>query len=388
MRRNVGSVVLGFGALVALGLFLIAVPVGLVRLAGNPLPATVPSWSAVVGVVESGVLPPGFVSGVLALVVWIWWSQVVVSFATEVWASWRGRTARALPLRGLGAQPMVVRLLAIVVVAAGAISSPAQTAAASTASFSGIAVSAPAGVSGAYGVAADLPTRPGYAAEPPAMTEGPLSVNHPAGTEPAPPVLGPPQFPSAPAGQDGAALVAAAPLLGVPEVPIRVSGASSGEPRVISGDETESLRPADAGGRGTVTGRWDPVVPTTPSAPPAMPVAPTSPVTPAAAGFESAAAGYGLVYAYPIDSPAPIDPPVAVQGAGESGWVVVKPGDSLWSLAEEHLGDTQRWQEIFELNAGELGGGGVLRDPNLIHPGWRLRLPQPEAAGLSPGSGC
>jgi nucleoid-associated protein YgaU len=65
------------------------------------------------------------------------------------------------------------------------------------------------------------------------------------------------------------------------------------------------------------------------------------------------------------------DPPV---------WVVVKPGDSLWLLAERYLGDPLRWQDIYELNSGPLPGGGTLRDPNLIHPGWRLLLPQPGSA--------
>ena len=68
----------------------------------------------------------------------------------------------------------------------------------------------------------------------------------------------------------------------------------------------------------------------------------------------------------------------AVADSAASGWVVVQPGDSLWHLAERHLGDALRWEEIYELNAGALPGGGTLRDPNLIHPGWRLRLPVPE----------
>ena len=68
--------------------------------------------------------------------------------------------------------------------------------------------------------------------------------------------------------------------------------------------------------------------------------------------------------------------PVAAP-SGQVGWVVVKPGDSLWLLAERHLGDALRWVDIYELNSGPLPEGGTLRDPNLIHPGWRLRLPPP-----------
>lgn len=48
--------------------------------------------------------------------------------------------------------------------------------------------------------------------------------------------------------------------------------------------------------------------------------------------------------------------------------VVVKPGDTLAGLAEEHLGDATRWPEIQRLNAS-------IKDPDVIRPGWRLVLP-------------
>ncbi|MCY3924820.1 MAG: LysM peptidoglycan-binding domain-containing protein, partial [bacterium] len=73
--------------------------------------------------------------------------------------------------------------------------------------------------------------------------------------------------------------------------------------------------------------------------------------------------------------------------AGAPGWVVVKPGDSLWRLAEKHLGDALLWEDIYDLNSGPLPGGGTLRDPNLIHPGWRLRLPPPVAAASGTAGG-
>ena len=49
--------------------------------------------------------------------------------------------------------------------------------------------------------------------------------------------------------------------------------------------------------------------------------------------------------------------------------VVVQEGDSLWGLAEVHLGDPLRWQDIATLNAH------LLSDPDLIHTGWVLQLP-------------
>ncbi|MGH2727672.1 MAG: LysM peptidoglycan-binding domain-containing protein, partial [Actinomycetota bacterium] len=55
----------------------------------------------------------------------------------------------------------------------------------------------------------------------------------------------------------------------------------------------------------------------------------------------------------------------------------VRPGDSLWSIAGTHLGDASRWREIWRSNAGRLMGDGArFVDPNLIQPGWSLRLPE------------
>jgi hypothetical protein len=59
--------------------------------------------------------------------------------------------------------------------------------------------------------------------------------------------------------------------------------------------------------------------------------------------------------------------------------VLVRPGDTLWALAERSLppgaGDravTAGWQRIYDLNRARIGP-----DPDLIHPGQRLRLPPP-----------
>ena len=70
---------------------------------------------------------------------------------------------------------------------------------------------------------------------------------------------------------------------------------------------------------------------------------------------------------------------VSAEVRSPSVWVIVQPGDTLWSLADTHLGDPNRWREIFDLNAGSLSSGGVLSQPNVIHPGWRLKLPSPQA---------
>lgn len=62
----------------------------------------------------------------------------------------------------------------------------------------------------------------------------------------------------------------------------------------------------------------------------------------------------------------------------------VKPRDSLWNIAEEHLGDGFRWREVWELNRDvPQPDGRALQDPDLVRPGWVLRLPD-GAFGVSP----
>ena len=62
----------------------------------------------------------------------------------------------------------------------------------------------------------------------------------------------------------------------------------------------------------------------------------------------------------------------------------VERRDDLWSIAEEHLGDPYRWQEVFDLNVGcPQADGGCLEEPDLIQPGWVFELPA-DATGLAP----
>ncbi|MFJ5926579.1 LysM peptidoglycan-binding domain-containing protein [Kitasatospora sp. NPDC092948] len=50
--------------------------------------------------------------------------------------------------------------------------------------------------------------------------------------------------------------------------------------------------------------------------------------------------------------------------------------DSLWRIAEQHLGDGTRWSEIQQLNEGRpQGDGGALGSDTRIRPGWTLVMP-------------
>lgn len=53
---------------------------------------------------------------------------------------------------------------------------------------------------------------------------------------------------------------------------------------------------------------------------------------------------------------------------GAIDYVVVR-GDTLWSIATNHLGAGARWPEIHQANRD------TIRDPNLIYPGMSLRIP-------------
>lgn len=67
--------------------------------------------------------------------------------------------------------------------------------------------------------------------------------------------------------------------------------------------------------------------------------------------------------------------------AGVTTYYEVKPPrdrhyDTLWDIAERYLGDGLRYKEIVEINRGlKQADGTELTNPDLIYPGWVLRLP-------------
>ncbi len=93
----------------------------------------------------------------------------------------------------------------------------------------------------------------------------------------------------------------------------------------------------------------------------------------------------------PIATPSgatPAGAPVATQPADSPSTYVVQRGDTLWGIAERHLGDPLRWSQIYQLNEGRSQpDGATLTDPHWIDPGWTLLLPAtspPPAALASP----
>lgn len=73
----------------------------------------------------------------------------------------------------------------------------------------------------------------------------------------------------------------------------------------------------------------------------------------------------------------PADAPDPTKGARH----VVQEGDSLWAIAEQHLGDGSRWPSIWALNKGRVP------NPRALHSGISLVLPAAAAGAKGKGAG-
>ncbi len=74
----------------------------------------------------------------------------------------------------------------------------------------------------------------------------------------------------------------------------------------------------------------------------------------------------------------------AEQAPAAAQTYTVKAGDSLWAIAEQHLGDGQRYQEIIELNRDRPQPGGyTVAQRDGIDPGMVLELPTEAAASAA-----
>jgi nucleoid-associated protein YgaU len=62
------------------------------------------------------------------------------------------------------------------------------------------------------------------------------------------------------------------------------------------------------------------------------------------------------------------------QPAAESTMYTVQKGDTLWAIAEQHYGKGKgaKYTEIVKANSPPV------KDPDLIKPGWVLRIPRLE----------
>ena len=89
-----------------------------------------------------------------------------------------------------------------------------------------------------------------------------------------------------------------------------------------------------------------------------------------------------------VSSPRAVDLPVAAERPSVGSTYVVRPGDSLWSIAQEQLGDGGDWPALAALNLGRTMTDGLrFVDPSLIHAGWTLELPDPPGPTVLPTTG-
>lgn len=91
----------------------------------------------------------------------------------------------------------------------------------------------------------------------------------------------------------------------------------------------------------------------------------------------------GWVLHIPQTAPTPNSP-------ASSASVTVEDGDTLWDIAAEELDDGHRFVDILDINLGRpQPDGAALTDPNVIEPGWVLKLPGDAAVpgGPTPAAG-
>jgi hypothetical protein len=69
------------------------------------------------------------------------------------------------------------------------------------------------------------------------------------------------------------------------------------------------------------------------------------------------------------------DAPTATAAASFTEYMV-RPGDCLWDIAWNELGEPERWPELYEASRRiQQPDGRHMTDPDLIYPGWLVRIP-------------
>ncbi len=109
---------------------------------------------------------------------------------------------------------------------------------------------------------------------------------------------------------------------------------------------------------------------------------------PQAAGSETAASQTETVAPSALPGMEPAVPASAAEEAAadapaaprESGLYEVRKGDTLWDLAEQFYREPFDWQRIWEANKGDI------RNPNLIYPEQRVRIPGRDMAPPAPAA--
>jgi len=122
-----------------------------------------------------------------------------------------------------------------------------------------------------------------------------------------------------------------------------------------------------------------------------------APTADASASGQTRQAAQPVADAAPAAPAAPVPPATPAPVSPSAPAYTVQPGDSLWQMAEEHLGDGARFTEIAALNYGvPQPDGRALTADHWLRPGWQLQVPAdqrlapaasttPAAVGLQSG---
>lgn len=87
-------------------------------------------------------------------------------------------------------------------------------------------------------------------------------------------------------------------------------------------------------------------------------------------------------------APGGSSPSATTQGAGATGTYTVQEGDTLYTIADEQLGDASKWEQLAENMQGhEQPDGQTMTDPQQIHVGWEVPLDGAASGGGSTGAG-
>ena len=317
MRRSTRDRVMGLIAFGSIVVLVMGIPLLLARLAGWPLPQSMPDWRNVRRALIQGDIPADTVVKTLAIIVWIIWFQVVWALMWEiavnvprVTAGHRPRSAPfvALPL-GDGIGRLVALVLAIGVAVA---SSPAP------------ALALPSASSGAH--------------HPGGLARAPVAVQELSATRQEPAVL------RWKVDQSDSLWKIAETALGDGERADEILDCNRwlGAPRHLKAGQTLEL-PDDA------------VIPLDRSPDPSKPATNDAPVV------------------QPLEHESG---PVTFLAAAQ---IVIEPGDTLWDLAEDRLDTVDQHvtpsETLAHVNVVIAANPDVVDDPNLIYPGEVFAFP-------------
>ena len=123
--KQLGTVLVSAMSFLLAAVLLAGLPIALIGFVGNPFPTSLPTFEQFRWSVQNGQISDDFWIGLLAMIVWVVWAQLVLAFVVEIAASVRGIEAPSLPGFGF-AQDFAYRLIArITLTTSLLVSSPA-----------------------------------------------------------------------------------------------------------------------------------------------------------------------------------------------------------------------------------------------------------------------